>query len=181
MADMLASAFSPTASRLSEERREHLFLMNLFGAPLLRLRHPKTAHLETTAKITAGQDLQISGTSPITGTALVELVCRRDRMTFEPPQRPTYQNDHHWLASFNDTYLKANNRRWNSIVLTVEKGPFEVSLPVPAEARGPCHARLFIQAKDDFATATTDLFVRSEKVDQPSDIKISLDPQRRKQ
>lgn len=181
MVDMLASTFSPTAGQLPEERREHLFLINLFGDPLLRLRHPKTARLETAVKITAGKVLQISGTSPITGTALVELVCRRDRMTFDPPQRPTYQNDHQWLASFNDTYLKANNRRWNSVVLAVDKGPFEVSLPVPAEVRGPCHARLFIQGKDDFATATTDLFVRKEKVDNPSDVKISLDSQRQKE
>jgi len=147
----LAYAVSPARDKLAEERAEHLRLFNLIGDPLLRLRHPQALRLEVPAKITAGARLTIAGRSPVDGRGTVEMVVRRDRLTFRPPLRGDYPQDAARLAEFQEIYRKANDRRLKSIEVDVGNGRLAAELDVPEGASGPCHVRVFVEGSDGFA------------------------------
>ncbi len=85
--DLLGKAVSPAPSLLNEERREHILLFNLFGDPLTRLQFPQPIQLEVADKAMAGTILQVGGTSAVSGTGVIQLVCRRDQLRFDPPPR----------------------------------------------------------------------------------------------
>jgi hypothetical protein len=135
-------------------------LFNLLGDPLLELRHPREAKLHVAARITAGERLEISGDCPIEGEATVELVVRRDRLTFQPANREGYRPSPETFAEYLETYRKANDPRLCSTRVPVEDGRFAAQLDVPAHAWGDCHVRVFVQGKEDFAAGTADVEIR---------------------
>ena len=74
--DALAAAVSPAKNKLDDERADHLSLFNIIGDPMLRMRYPGPVSLDVPATADAGCELKISGSSPMTGRATVELVVR---------------------------------------------------------------------------------------------------------
>ena len=158
--DSLAGMLYPLPADLAAERAEHLLLFNLLGDPLLELRHPREAKLHVAAKATAGEKLQISGDCPVEGEATIELVVRRDRLTFQPAAREAYRPSPEAFAEYLDTYRRANDPRLCTVRVPVSDGRFAAELDIPASAWGDCHVRVFVQGKDDFAAGTADVEIR---------------------
>jgi hypothetical protein len=158
--DSLASMLNPLAGDLAEERGEHLLLFNLLGDPLLELRHPRRLEVEAPATVTAGGRLKLSGKSGAPGEALIELVVRRDRLTFQPAARSDYRPSPESLAEYQETYRRANDDRLCSVRVPVENGRFEAEIDVPANAWGACHVRVFVQGANDFAAGAADVEIR---------------------
>lgn len=156
--DGLAALVSPAPADLAAERREHLHLFNLLGDPLLRLPQSHRVKLTAAANSRPGDAVSISGTSEIAGEATVELVVRRDRLTFSPPARPEFEPTESFLQRLNDVYRHANDPCLKSIKLTVPaSGEFACSLECPADAKGPCHVRAFVTGENSCALGHCDL------------------------
>ena len=83
------------------------------------------------------------GRSPLSGDCTVELVVRRDRLTFEPPVRGRFDPER--LAEYAQVYRRANEPRLAAAELGHVEGPFRARLNVPAGARGACHVRVFVE------------------------------------
>src|SRR5437763_14297229 len=62
--DGVASLISPSPDLLELERREHLYLFNLLGDPMLRLAHPQELALDAPRDVEPGQTLRIAGRTP---------------------------------------------------------------------------------------------------------------------
>lgn len=160
--DTLALAMNPKSQDLRAERREHLELFNLLGDPTLRLPQPKRIELDAPGAVTKGQWLLVKGVCPIDGRATVELVLRRDRLRIRPPARVKYDDGAGSIEEFASTYRAANDPRLASRAAMVSAGPFEVSLAVPDSADGPCHVRMYVEGKADFAVGSKDVAVAAE-------------------
>jgi hypothetical protein len=158
--DTVAKAISPRADLLAEERQEHLQLFNLLGDPLLRLRVPAEVQLTAAEEIVAGQNLLIEGVAPMAGRMIVELICRRDRLTFDPPPRTQLPASADALAQLDAVYAKANDHRWTALHFDAQPGPFSSTLNIPVEARGQSHVRVFLEGADSFALGSRDVYIR---------------------
>jgi hypothetical protein len=151
---------SPDPELLDEERAEHVRLFQLIGDPLLRIRYPKKVTLDLAEYGTSGESIEVSGTSELDGPCVVELVCRRDRLTFKAPHRAKFQTDKAWLQSLQETYKKANDTVWVSQQSMIHDGEFRLNFDIPETATGPSHVRVFVQGTDDFAMGSADIYLR---------------------
>jgi hypothetical protein len=160
--DLAAEAFSPPPVDLEGQRREHLALFNLVGDPLLRIPRPAPLQVAAPATAEAGRPLSIQGTTSLAGTCTVELVVRRDRLTFKPPRREEYLGTPESLDEYQRIYDQANDHRLAVAEIAVTPGDFHVELQVPPDARGACHVRAFIVGAESCALGSADLkIVRS--------------------
>ena len=157
--DTLARLASPPPADLEAERREHLHLFNLIGDPCLRVRYGERVELAALAKPAAGDRLLVTGSSPLDGDATVEVVARRDRMTFKPPRRSAYDGSARAAEELNATYRRANDLRYGQQQWETKKGPFRVEVPLAPDASGPCHVRVFVRGASDFALGSRDLTI----------------------
>jgi hypothetical protein len=164
--ELMARTMSPNPQLLEDERREHLLLFNLMGDPLLRLKYPQDVPLEVASKAIAGTRLEIRGTSPLPGRCRVELVCRRDRLRDEPPPRQRYDGSAAAQTAYDLTYRKANDRCWSQREVAVESGTFLTALPIPPEARGECHVRVFVEdgTGQTFGLGSADVYIAAPKL-----------------
>ncbi|HEV7221339.1 MAG TPA: C25 family cysteine peptidase [Pirellulales bacterium] len=158
--DRLAAMLNPLPGDLAEERAEHLLLFNLLGDPLLELRHPRELEIEAPATVAAGGRLKVRGKSEARGEALIELVVRRDRLTFQPEARSGYRPSPETLAEYQETYRRSNDGRLGSTRAPVEDGRFEAEIDVPATAWGDCYVRVFVQGANDFAAGAVPIEIR---------------------
>ncbi len=158
--DNLAAVMSPQPDLLAEERREHVSLFNLIGDPLLRIHHPRNVLIDVQEYGTAGEILEVHGTSDVDGPSVIELVCRRDRLTFKPARRAEFDATEAGLQAMQETYVKANDGRWSATAQKIVNGTFFATLPIPREARGPSHVRVFVQGEHEFAIGSRDIYLR---------------------
>lgn len=159
--DSLAAAVSPAPDKLDAERAEHLSLFNIIGDPMLRLRRPQTVAIDVPATFTSGGVLEISAKSPVAGRATVELAVRRDRFVESPPQRAKCPAKIDELAALESVYRRANDRRLNSVELTVPAAEFKTQINVPPNASGQCHVKIFVQGEKDFALGSADVIIKN--------------------
>ena len=159
--DTLAAVFSSSRELVAAERVEHAALFNLLGDPLLRIHHPQQIVLESVDTVTAGQTLEIAGNMPIDGRCTLELICRRDGCIVPQEARAEFETTDAFLQSFNTVYAQANEQRWHMETFEVQAGPFRTQLPVPADAHGPCHVRLFIEGAAGHALGAADVTITS--------------------
>lgn len=157
--DGLASLLSPH-DNLAGERAEHLLLFNLIGDPLLKLDHSQAMSVKTADETTAGEKLSVSGECPISGRCTIELVCRRDLLRFSPPPREQFDRTAEGLAKLMETYRQANDSRWATQVVDIRNGKFSTDIAVPADCRGPCHVRVYVEGKDASAMGAANVFVK---------------------
>jgi hypothetical protein len=156
--DSVARLLNNTGANLADERAEHVLLFNLLGDPLMRLRYPEHADVQVTGTARAGGQLTVVVDSPIeSGEAVIELVVRRDRLTFSPAKRGNYEQAD--LVAIQREYLRANDTRLTSAVVEIPAASFEVPVTIPAGANGPCHIRVFIRGDETFAIGSADLDV----------------------
>ncbi len=144
-----------TGGDAQAERLEHLELFHLLGDPLLRLPHPRTIDVRVTQSGQAAERIQVEGHSPIAGHCTVELVVRRDRLTFRPPARGHF--DPTRLDEYSRTYRLANEPRLASLELGRVAGAFRAELDIPPQSRGACHVRVFVEGDRDCAAGAADL------------------------
>jgi hypothetical protein len=161
--DGLAELLSPTETTLAEERNEHVQLFHLLGDPLLRVQHPGAVEVQTAKTATAGSSLEITGVSSIDGQATVELIVRRDRLTFKPPRRTQYASTPEARDEYQEIYRRANDLRLASQTVAVVGGKFQTKLAIPESAAGECHVRVFVQGAQGHALGSCDVKVESRK------------------
>jgi hypothetical protein len=153
--DALASLLNPGS--LDEELVEHLYLFNLLGDPLLRLRMPVPIAMSCAAKASGDSVLEISGASPVAGRATIELVPRRDLLSFRPPERHSFNALDAGASEFDETYRRANEPCLSRVEWNVQPGAFSIGLPVPTKARGECHVRMFVEGSEAHAAGSADV------------------------
>ena len=156
--DALAGALN-TGADLAEERLEHVHLFNLLGDPLLRIPHPGEVEVQAAATAQPGDVLEVSGTCPVEGPCRVELVVRRDRLTFKASNRQHFDRTHSSLSAYREVYQRANDPRLAAVETRVVDGRFRTQLTVPPETSGHCHIRVFVQGRGDFALGASDVQV----------------------
>lgn len=159
--DALAAAISPNKEELDTERIEHLHMYNLLGDPLLRLRRPQEVNVKAPATADAGEEIEIVGECAIAGRCTVELVCRRDKLTFKPPSRRGFEISNQSLVELSDVYARANNQRWTAKALDISPGRFRTTLRVPRTCSGHCHVRIYVEGPAHFALGAADVFVHA--------------------
>lgn len=159
--DSLATLLNPGPADLTGERAEHVELFNLLGDPLLSLKHPQAVTLAAPQEAKAGETLEVTGTATLSGTATVELVVRRDRLRFEPPPRITVGNTMPAASQADEcrqTYQSANDPCWSQVQVRVAADkPFHARLPVPAEAHGAGHVRVYVEGEQGCAVGAADV------------------------
>jgi hypothetical protein len=158
--DAVATLVSPAPVDLEAERHEHLSLFHLLGDPLLRLAYPEELRVVAPNEARPGDRLEIEAECPFDGQGTLELVCRRDRLTFEPPQRAEFAAEGAALAEYQAVYQRANNPLLASAAGQARGGRFRVELEVPSEARGPCHVRLYVETQGRTALGAADIAIR---------------------
>lgn len=136
--DALARGLDPPLAQgqspdLAAERQEHVWMYQLLGDPLLRLRRPGPLQLRSLGEVAAGEELTIAGESGVTGRCTVELLPAAAR-TDEVGALAT-------------------------AVRPVAAGPFRVTLPVPADAEGRCTVRVFISSGEHAALGAANVVV----------------------
>ena len=161
--DTLAKAISPAPELLDLERAEHAQMFNLLGDPLLQLAQPTELVVKASEKPTAGGQLVVSVENAVAGRCTVELVCRRDRLTFRPPLRTRFVNADRQLAEFDEVYRKANDQRWTIETFDTQAGPFRTTIDIPVEALGAGHVRVMIEGHSQLALGAADISIRRRR------------------
>jgi hypothetical protein len=163
--DLLAKAISPDPQLLGAERLEHISLFNLFGDPLLQLKHGKPVAVNVPEKVMAGTMLEIRGESPVRGRGYVAVVCRRDRLRSDPPPRQRFDRDVAQVE-YNTTYAEANDRSWARREFAVESGRFSTVVKIPPAARGSGHICVYVTDGDgrEFAIGAADVSITAPRV-----------------
>jgi hypothetical protein len=142
-------ALSPSPGLLSTECYEHLYMMHLFGDPLLRLKKPEKIRLVTPETAKAGTRMLIRGRAPFSGKLCVELVYPRERFRNRPKYRRNYQGTDQEFARYQQAYERAHDQTCGVCSELVTAGPFELELPVPTDVSGECVIRCFLSNDDD--------------------------------
>lgn len=165
--DAAARMMSPTGGQLEAELAEHLDLFNLLGDPLLRLPRPRELRVEAPSTALAGQEISISINSPVEGHGTLELAVRRDRLTFQPTRRRSFDSTS--SDEYRETYQRANEPRLATLQIKLRQGPTMARLNVPAEARGACHVRVFVEGAEGCAAGAADIRIEAPQaaVEQP--------------
>lgn len=169
--DAIAAVVSPNGVKPADERAEHVLLFNLIGDPLLRIPHPGEATIEAPRFVTAGEMLRLAGKCDVDGHCTVELVVRRDRLTFDPPVRERYEESADTQAAFAETYRRANDPLLVSRRVDARGGAFSAELAVPAEVDGPCHVRVFVAGEHRAAIGASNVYVRRRPAESSADRK----------
>ena len=95
---------------------------NLLGDPLMRLPFPRRRDARRRADgRRPASSIEIAGDSPVAGACTVELVVRRDRLTFQPPRRGQF--DSAALGEYATVYQRANEPRLASTVIELRRRP----------------------------------------------------------
>jgi len=159
----MAKALSPEGHDLTEERREHVRLMNLLGDPLLRIRHPVAMRLECETEPQSGQPLIVSGVAPHAGKLRLELVLSRDRLPEGIRTVSDFQGTDEQRKTMQETYSRASNLVLTKLEKEIPAGDFSVELSVPPECRGRCVVRAFVYGKTEWASGSQRTNVRRSK------------------
>jgi hypothetical protein len=163
MLDALAEKLNPAGTSAADERAETAQVFNLLGDPLLRIAHPVAMPLDAPDRIAAGQRISVQGRAPFGGRCTVELIVRRDRLTFRSPSRPEFDASPEAADVYQATYQRANDPRLIMRELDVPAGEFAVTLPIPDTAFGDCHLRAYIDGREAFALGARDIEITRAK------------------
>ena len=172
MIEGMGQVFSPAPQLLDLERLEHAQLIQLIGDPLLRLKRPKTLELQVNRIPLLGNQLQVSGVSPVAGDLMIELAYPRDRFRERPRRRVKYDPSNESLVEYQRTYEKTHDLVWVTKTISVESGPFKTTLPIAAEIRGDCIVRGMLQSENHFSIGSASVEIqkinRSRQAELPT-------------
>ncbi len=159
--DGLAKTIGPSRDDLEGERNEHQWLINLLGDPLLRIPYPQKLKITCKCHSDSGRVLIVEGESPLAGECTLELVCRRDGLTFTSPRRHNVDPTEEAFAELDATYWKANDQRYVTHTISIPAGLFKTSLKIPEHAQGSCHVRGIVQGTRDCALGNAEVMISS--------------------
>lgn len=159
--DSVAAVISPSPDLLEEERREHLYLFNLIGDPMLKLTYPEEVTLKAPRDAQPGDTVRISGTTALAGQGVLELICRRDQFKSPPPKRERFDPRDAALAEYQGVYEQALDRCFSRWALDLPQGEFATDITIPEGCQGPCHVRLLVAGKSGHALGAANLYVKS--------------------
>ncbi len=157
---LLARTISPAPNQLDAERLEHVELFNLLGDPLLVLRHPQSVTFDKLPAAQAGQPVVVRGHTAVAGQATLELVVRRDRLTFTPQARVRFAEEEALLQQMDQDYRRANQPVLAVMRMPVAAGNFQATLDIPEQATGACDVRMFVAGKTEFALGAVALEIK---------------------
>lgn len=158
--DGVAAMMGPNKNELEPERREHLHIFNLLGDPLLTLAHPQELELDAVQEARPGERIRVAGRTPVGGSAVLELVCRRDCQKQDILPRDRYDPTDKALAAYQPVYEQTLDRCWARWGLQVPGGEFSTEIVVPEHSRGPCHLRLAVANQGLQAIGATNVYVK---------------------
>ncbi len=160
----IASALSPEGYDLEAERREHVWMMNLLGDPLLRLNYPREVTLQELVQTSPGDQVKIRGTSPFAGELRLELAYRRDQMKPNLKQLDAFSPIPEDRQRAQQTYDSANARVVSQVDLAVADGDFTVPIEVPKDLpRGKYCIRAFLSGPSAWAAGYQVVTVRAAR------------------
>jgi hypothetical protein len=155
--DTLAATVGPPNSDLSAERREHVYLFNLLGDPLSKLRYPQELTLEAPATARAGSRITVAMQSTLAGAGTIEIVADRRVAHPQTAARQAFDATPEALAAYQKTYQSANDSRLCGCDAAIRNGRFAATLDIPADAAGRFCVRAFIAGEKDCALGTANL------------------------
>ena len=170
--DRLAIALSPSNHDLDQERFEHVHMMNLLGDPMLRIRHPEPVTLTIEPTAESASTLKIRGHSPLDGMLTLDLIIRRDRVPEAAKQALQKQKNANksnedatpeTALSKIEIYDLANQPTLAHRTLMIKAGPFETEIQIPAEAKGACAVRAFVESEENWGLGAQELTIRAPK------------------
>jgi hypothetical protein len=170
--DGLATWLSPSGHDLQTERREHAWLINLLGDPMLRIDHPEPIELHLPRQATIGQPLMVTGNSPVAGRLRVELVHRPDDLpsgVVRPRAGQAALAEQR--AELQRNYQQANHRQLLEVESDVPAGPFAVALPLEVPRLGSYVIRAEVSSAGHRAAGSGRLLVRP-----PTPAKLQASP-----
>ena len=151
MVDILATAISPAADQLPEERLEHVHLYNLLGDPLLKLAHPGEITLQMPRGVAPGQTLLIKGVTPHAGDLSLSLC-------YLPGGVPLQRG-----LSASERYEMANDGEVARLEMAGRNaGPFAASIVLPEHVRGPMRVVARVQDGAQWSVGAGRVLVRPE-------------------
>ena len=170
--DRLATALSPSNHDLDQERLEHLHMMNLLGDPMLRIEHPEPITLQVDEVAESSSRLKVRGYSAVAGKLTLDLIVRRDRVP--EPARQALQKQKKGVAdseagrsenSLTKTqiYDLANQPILANCSMMIPAGDFEVEIDIPADAKGACALRAFVESDDSWGLGAKEVTIRTPK------------------
>ncbi len=159
----MATALSPDGHDLTEERREHVRLMNLLGDPLLRIKHPVAMPIHCEAEPNSGKPMFVTGSSPNAGKLRLELVLSRDRLPEGIRTVGDFQGTDEQRKAMQDNYARASDLVLVKLEKEIPSGEFSLELPVPSNCRGKCIVRAFVYGKNEWASGSQRVNVRRIK------------------
>lgn len=160
--DSVAAVISPSPEMLEDERREHLYLFNLVGDPMLKLNYPEAVTLKAPRDAQPGDELQITGTTALAGQGVLELICRRDQFKAPPPKRERFDPRDAALAEYQGVYEQTLDRCFGRWALDLPQGEFATNIKIPEGCQGPCHVRLLVAGEKSHALGSANLFVKTK-------------------
>ena len=154
MIERMATALSPEGHDLTEERREHVRLMNLLGDPLLRIKHPGSMPIACEVEPQAGKPLVITGKSLRRGKLKLELTLSRDRLPNGIRSVGNFLGTEDQRKSMQDNYSRASDLVLSKIEQEIAPGEFSIELSVPSDCRGRCVVRAFVYSSNEWAAGS---------------------------
>lgn len=164
MIEGLAKAFSPNGT-FRIEKQEHVHLFHLFGDPLLRLPRPQEVIFAGPAEATAGQTIQVSGKSPVSGTLRLELAYQRDRLKERFKRRRRFDPSSNSLAEYQAVYDSARQLVCSSVEIKTNRGFFSTKLTIPQDISGPCVIRAVVNSTEGVAIGSAAIEISESEVD----------------
>jgi len=161
--ERLAAALSPPGHELSQERKEHVRLMNLLGDPLLQLRQPIEMEIACEAEPIAGTTLVVTGNSPLSGSLQVELVLSRDRLPDGLRPISNYDGSEEQRDRMQENYSRASNLVVTKTEHNIPSGDYRVELEVPPNLRGRCVLRAYVYGESNWASGSRRVKVTRSK------------------
>lgn len=170
--DRLATALSPSNHDLDQERFEHIHMMNLLGDPMLRIHHPEPITLTIESSAESSSTLKVRGHSPLDGLLTLDLIVRRDRVPDAAKQAIQTQKK---STSINgdtpsdppitktEIYELANQPTLAHHSMMIKAGEFETEIQIPAEAKGACAIRAFVESETNWGLGAHELTIRTPK------------------
>ncbi len=163
MIEQMATALSPEGHDLTEERREHVRLMNLLGDPLLRIMHPGSMSINCDLEPQAGKPLLVTGSSLRPGKLKIELTLSRDRLPDGIQPVKDFQGTEDQRKSMQDNYSRASDLVLAKFEQEIVPGEFSFELQVPSDCRGRCVVRAFVYGSNNWASGSQRVNVRRTK------------------
>jgi len=163
MIEQMAAALSPEGHDLTEERREHVRLMNLLGDPLLRIKHPVSMPIQCEVEPQAGKPLRVTGSSLRPGKLKIELTLSRDRLPDGIRSVNDFQGTEDQRKSMQDNHSRASDLVLSKFEQEIAPGEFTVELQVPSDCRGRCVVRAFVYSNNHWASGSQRVNVHRTK------------------